>query len=133
MSNKRMNKDTAEAEVKGAAESVDEVKATESTEKADKSGADKSEGGKAKAGKSEEAASKATKKMVYVGPSVRGVARQYTVFNGDIPVMLDEFMAEHPTARALLIPADRLAEARRNLETAGTAEALLYNKIKSEL
>ena len=44
---------------------------------------------------------------VYCGPSVRGVARQYTVYaSGNTPAAL---------------------------ETAGTAESILYNKIKNEL
>lgn len=70
---------------------------------------------------------------VYCGPSVRGVARQYTVYSGNTPAALEEFIEKHPAARGLLVPVERFAETRRRLETAGTAEAILYNKIKSEL
>lgn len=70
---------------------------------------------------------------VYCGPSVRGVARQYTVYAASIPAALEEFVKNHPAAKSLLVPVERFAETRKRLETAGTAEAILYNKIKSEL
>jgi hypothetical protein len=71
--------------------------------------------------------------LVYCGPSVRYVARQYTVFAGEIPAALAEFIRKHPAAGALLVPVEKFAETRRKLETKGTAEAVLYNKVKSEL
>lgn len=71
--------------------------------------------------------------MVYCGPSVRNVARQYTVYAGPIPEPLEKFMQKHPAARALLVPLDNFAETRRKLETKGTAETVLYKKVKSEL
>lgn len=70
---------------------------------------------------------------VYCGPSVRGVVRQYTVFTGEIPEMLAEFIKEHPAAGALIVPTERFAEVRKSLETKGTAEAILYKQIRSEL
>lgn len=71
---------------------------------------------------------------VYCGPSVRGVARQYTVYaSGNTPATLDEFVKQHPAAKNLLVPVERFAQTRKALETAGTAESILYNKIKNEL
>lgn len=70
---------------------------------------------------------------VYCGPTVRGVVKQYTVFAGDIPAALNDFIAQHPAAKALLVPMERFAQTRKRMETAGTAEAILYHKIKSEL
>ena len=67
---------------------------------------------------------------VYCGPSVRGVARQYTVYaSGNTPAALDEFVKQHPAAKNLLVPVERFAQTRKALETAGTAESILYNKI----
>ena len=64
---------------------------------------------------------------VYCGPSVRGVARQYTVYaSGNTPAALDEFVKQHPAAKNLLVPVERFAETRKALETAGTAESILY-------
>lgn len=70
---------------------------------------------------------------VYCGPSVRGVARQYTVYTGELPEALKTFVSEHPAAKALVVPTSRFAEVRKRLNIAGTAEAILYKKIKSEL
>ena len=71
--------------------------------------------------------------VVYCGPTVRGVAKQYTVFSGGIPEALEDFSERHPEVKALLVPVEQFAETRRQMETAGTAEAILYHKIKSEL
>lgn len=70
--------------------------------------------------------------LVYCGPSVRGVARQYTTYINGIPEALQEFMEAHPAAKALLVPPKRFAQTRKRLETPGTAEAILYQKIKQE-
>lgn len=76
---------------------------------------------------------KADVTQVYCGPTVRGVAKQYTVFRGGIPEALEAFIAIHPEAGALVVDVERFAETRKRLETEGTAEAILYGKIKSEL
>lgn len=70
---------------------------------------------------------------VYCGPSVRGVARQYTVYSGKLPAALEEFIKAHPAAKGLIVSVNRFAQVRSNLEKSGTAEAILYQKIKSEL
>ena len=73
------------------------------------------------------------KPCVYCGPSVRGVARQYTVYAGEIPDALADFIKAHPAAKGLLVSVERFAQVRSNLGKSGTAEAILYQKIKSEL
>lgn len=70
---------------------------------------------------------------VYCGPSVRGVARQFTVYPGELPEALRAFLNEHPAAVGLVVPIDLFAEVRHRVEIPGTAESILYNKIKSEL
>lgn len=70
---------------------------------------------------------------VYCGPSVPSVVRQYTVYTGGIPDTLKTFIREHPAVRGLIIPVEQFAQTRKRMETAGTAEAILYQKVKSEL
>ena len=70
---------------------------------------------------------------VYCGPSVRGVARQYTVYNGGIPDVVKRFVMEHPAAKELLVSVERFAQVRIKLETRGTAESILFNKVRAEL
>ena len=79
------------------------------------------------------AEAKPEKSVVYCGPSIRGVVRQYTVFTGDIPELLAGFIKEHPIANALIVPTERFAEVRSRIETAGTAEAILFKQIKAEI
>lgn len=62
---------------------------------------------------------------------MRGVAKQYTVYAGELPEELKTFIQKHPEAGALVVPVERFAETRRKLEQAGTAQAILYRKIKS--
>lgn len=71
--------------------------------------------------------------FVYCGPSVRGVARQYTTFQGGIPGPLKELIRQHPAVRSLIVPTGRFADVRRKLETIGTAEYIVYQKVRSEL
>ena len=70
---------------------------------------------------------------VYCGPSVRGVARQYTTYQGGIPAELKEFVKAHPAARGLIVSTEKFASVRRRLGTHGTAEAIIYKKVKDEL
>lgn len=83
--------------------------------------------------KTVQAAEEKAAPCVYCGPTVRGVVKQYTVFAGNIPEPLQAFITQHPEAKALLVAVDRFAETRKKMETAGTAESILYHKIKFEL
>lgn len=71
---------------------------------------------------------------VYCGPSIRNVTKQFTVYaEGKIPDALALFIKEHPETKNLLVPIEQFAAIRKRLQTVGTAEAILYNKIRSEL
>lgn len=70
---------------------------------------------------------------VYCGPTVRGMARQYTTYQGGIPNELREFIKAHPAARGLLVSTAKFASVRKRLDTPGTAEAVLFKKVKSQL
>lgn len=70
---------------------------------------------------------------VYCGPSVRGVSRQFTTYVGGVPEALKAFVREHPAAKGLMVSVGRFPAVRANLNKAGSAEAILFKKIKSEL
>ena len=70
---------------------------------------------------------------VYCGPTVRGVARQYTTFQGGIPDALRDFIREHPEARQLIVSTAQFPAMRRRLDTPGTAEAKLYKRVKEQI
>ena len=71
---------------------------------------------------------------VYCGPSVKGVAKQYTVYTGgNVPGPMRDFVNHHPAARGLVDAIGRFAKMPQRLETPGTAEAMLFQKVKSDL
>ena len=70
---------------------------------------------------------------VYCGPTVRGVVKQYTIYAGEVNKALANFLHRNPTAQALLVPLEKFAQTRKQVETPGTTENILYHKIKSEL
>ena len=70
---------------------------------------------------------------VYCGPTVRGVARQYTTYQGGIPDTLRDFIKEHPEARQLIVSTAQFPAYRRRLDTPGTAEAKLYKRVKEQV
>lgn len=53
--------------------------------------------------------------VVYCGPTIPGAARQYTVYRGGIPVALAEAAEENPALGGLILPLERLPEARRSI------------------
>ncbi len=51
--------------------------------------------------------------VVYCGPTIPGTARQYTVYRGGVPAALAAAAADNPALGRLILPLDRLPEARR--------------------
>lgn len=71
--------------------------------------------------------------VVYCGPTIKGLAPQYTVFVGGVPAKLAEIAEEHPVVKALIVPREKLAEMRVKVEQNGTRENLLYQNAVSVL
>ena len=75
----------------------------------------------------------AVQAVAYCGPTIKGVAPQYTVFVDGIPEKLAEIAEEHPVVKALIVPREKLAEMRVKGEQNGTRENLLYQNAVSVL
>ena len=58
-------------------------------------------------------AAEAAGTVVYCGPSIRGVARQYTAYNNGIPQGLKEATEKNKILAALIVPLEELPEAMR--------------------
>ena len=71
--------------------------------------------------------------VAYCGPTIKGVAPQYTVFVDGIPEKLAEIAEEHTVVKALIVPREKLAEMRVKVEQSGTRENLLYKNAVSVL
>lgn len=65
------------------------------------------------------AKNKATEKgvgtVVYCGPSVPGIAKQFTFYTNGLPASLAAAIREYPPMEGLLVPLDRLPEAMKAL------------------
>lgn len=53
--------------------------------------------------------------VVYCGPTVPGVVKQYTFYQGGIPATLAEAIEENPAMGGLVIPLDQLPDAMKKL------------------
>lgn len=71
---------------------------------------------------------------VYCGPSIKGVARQYAIYQGgEIPGPLAEIIRGYPDARKLLVSTEAFPDMRKQLDTPETPEAGLYKAFRRAL
>ena len=66
--------------------------------------------------------------VAYCGPTVKGIAPQYTIFVDGLPEKLKEKVEQVPLLNALIVPLNKLAEMRVKIEQDGTRENILYKK-----
>ena len=69
---------------------------------------------------------------MWCGPSVKGVAAQYTVFT-EMPKQLEALVEQIPAARGLVVALDKFPQVRRALEGVGSKESKWYTKVKCAL
>ena len=69
-------------------------------------------------------------KVMYLGPTIRGVVRNGTVFSGGIPKNLSEFTAKNPIANHLIVPLPEIVNTKAALNAEGTVEAIAYQRIE---
>lgn len=72
-------------------------------------------------------------KVIYMGPTIRGVAVQGTVFEGGIPPELEEAGTQARAVMALVIPVKDLPKANRELAIEGSALDVLYKKAEKRI
>ena len=68
--------------------------------------------------------------MVYVGPSLKNIVQTGTAFRGGYPPKLEQEMRNRPYLSELMVPAENLAAARKELRKAGSSLNQLYQKVK---
>ena len=67
--------------------------------------------------------------LVYVGPTIVGVASHSTIFNNGLPDNLKAAIDKEPAFKGLVIPVNRLADALKEIETKSGATFSLYEKV----
>lgn len=76
---------------------------------------------------------KTTKAVAYCGPTIPGVARQYTVYTGGIPTPLAEAIEKNPAMEGLVIPLDQLPETMKKLRGGYGHIYRLYRLVQAKL
>ena len=70
----------------------------------------------------------ATGSVVYCGPTIPGVAVQYTTYTNGTPTALAEAVKEKPVLGGLVVPLDKLPEVRRQFHDGAGRYYTLYRK-----
>lgn len=71
--------------------------------------------------------------VVYVGPTVPGVANQNTFYSNGIPTPLTEAIAKNPAMGGLVIPLDQLPDAMKKLRGGCGHIYRLYRLVQAKL
>lgn len=75
-------------------------------------------------------AAEAAGTVVYCGPSIKGVARQYTAYNNGIPEGLKQAAEKNKVLTALIVPLEDLPEAMRQLRQKSGRIHTLYKAVQ---
>ena len=75
-------------------------------------------------------AAEAAGTVVYCGPSIKGVARQYTAYNNGIPEGLKQVAEKNKILAALIVPLEDLPEAMRQLRQRSGRIYTLYKAVQ---
>lgn len=78
--------------------------------------------------KDQKKTTQATGPVVYCGPTIPGVAVQYTTYTNGTPTALAEAVKEKPVLGGLVVPLDKLPEVRRQFHDGAGRYYTLYRK-----
>lgn len=74
---------------------------------------------------------KAEGKVMYLGPTIRGVVKNGDVFEGGLPKKLSKVAEKKPIVKNLIVPLSDVVEVKRAIDQEGTAEAVAFDKIEA--
>lgn len=83
--------------------------------------------------KKTKAEAKETTPVVYCGPSIPGVANQFTTYRNGVPAGLEEKAGEIPAIRDLLIPLDQLPDAMKQLRGGSGHVYRLHGLVRAKI
>lgn len=75
-------------------------------------------------------AAEAAGTVVYCGPSIKGVARQFTAYNNGIPEGLKQAAEKNKILAALIVPLEDLPEAMRQLRQKSGRIHTMYKAVQ---
>lgn len=69
------------------------------------------------------------KQKIYIGPSIPGLVRENAVFKDGLPKAVSERKEKDKNFARLLIPVDKVMEAKKQLKTEGSVLFVSYSKM----
>lgn len=72
---------------------------------------------------------KEDKKVMYIGPTIRGIVKSGAVFSGGIPEKLEKMEERKPIIRNLLVSPSDIVQTKKDVEAEGTVAAVAYDRI----
>lgn len=73
-----------------------------------------------------------TGSVVYMGPSIKNVMQEGTVFTNGYPEKVKVYLEAHPIAKELIVATSQMAVVRKELRDVKSARAIFYEKMKEE-
>lgn len=80
--------------------------------------------------KNSKSAAVAPTTVIYCGPTIIGIAKQFTAYTKGIPEALKNKAVEIPAISALVIPIDELPEAREQLRSGKGSLYAIYTEVQ---
>lgn len=68
--------------------------------------------------------------QIYIGPTIKNIVSESTIFSNGLTPQLKELMEKRPEVKMLIVPVDKLATARRALLKKDSAESICYKKLE---
>lgn len=72
-------------------------------------------------------------KVMYMGPTVPGIARKDTIFDGVLPEKVEERRKNDIHFSRLLVPMDKALRARQQLEEEGSVLAVAFSNVEKNM
>ena len=67
---------------------------------------------------------KENKKVMYLGPTIRGVVKNGAVFEGGIPKNLEKIAGKKPIIQNLIVPLENIVDVSKNIRVEGTSPSI---------
>lgn len=74
---------------------------------------------------------KENERVMYVGPTIRGVVKSGAVFSDGIPKNLEKLAEKKPIIKNLIVPLSGIVQAKKDVDTEGTVAAVAYDRISA--
>lgn len=69
--------------------------------------------------------------LIYLGPTIRGVAKHGASFCSGLPPQLEEYRERNPAIKSLIVPVSKITETMKAVSVEGTVENIAFRKLQN--